>query len=319
MPSETIEWQNEFPAEEQIASMILQGNIYALSLIAITFLLVLGFLTGLIIDILYFSSQLRKKEIIPRLATPISRPWNLQDVVRAIILYYSMISIVRLFFVTGSFSYFVRLFEGLPSGSLIVIDGFTNMALGFSFSYLSISIIIIYFIAYKYRKNILTTLGIKIGSLAKGIFLGAASYISYLPILFASLLLSMGLSELFKIAPEENPLLNVFSIEGRPFLLVYFVLCICFIGPIIEEIFFRGFLYPALRNKLGASLSILISSIVFSLLHMTFVGFLPIFFLGVMLAYIYERSGSLLSSITIHIIHNASITIFLFTIKGLSA
>lgn len=318
-PTKTIEWQDEFPAEEKIASMIFEGNIYAVSLIVITSLLVLGFLIGFVIDIFYFSSQLRKKEIIPRLSNPISSPWNLQDVIRVIILYYSMISLVRLFFVTGSFSFFVRLFEGLPDNSLIAIDGFTNMALGFSFSYMSISIIIVYFVVHKYRKNLLTALGIKIGNVVKGIFLGAASYVSYLPILFASLLLSMGLSELFKIAPEENPLLNVFSIEGRPFLLVYFVVCICFLGPVIEEIFFRGFLYPALRNRIGISFGILISSAFFSLLHMTFVGFLPIFFLGVLLAYVYERSGSLLSSITIHIIHNASITIFLFTIKGLNA
>jgi membrane protease YdiL (CAAX protease family) len=193
------------------------------------------------------------------------------------------------------------------------------MALGFSLSYLIIVLILAYFIINKYKQSFFEALGVNVKSFIKGVILGLASYVSYLPFLFIALLISLGISSFFKMAPEENPLLNVFSIEGRPWLLFYFVLCICIIGPIVEELFFRGFLYPALRKKVGSILSIFLSAALFSLLHMTFVGFLPIFFLGILLAYIYEKSGSLLPSITIHIIHNSSITLFLLIIKGLGS
>jgi len=315
---ELVEWQDELPSEEVVKELILEGNIYALGLFGVTFLVILGFVSGVILDVIYFFLRFQSKDVIPHLGETKEKPWNLLDVTKAVILYFSFLAIIRLFFVTGFVHSFVS-FLLKSQDTAIVIDGFENMALGFSLSYLIIGIVLVYFVTFKYKQSFFKTLGLNVRNVVRGAILGLASYVSYLPFLFVALLTSLGLSSFFKMAPEENPLLNVFSIEGRPWLIFYFVLCICFIGPIIEELFFRGFLYPALRKKIGPVLSILISSALFSLLHMTFVGFLPILFLGILLAYMYEKSGSLLPSITIHIIHNSSITLFLFIIKGLGS
>ena len=314
---QVVEWQDEFPSEEVVKELVLGGDIYALGLLGITFLLILGFVGGIVLDGFYFFLRSQSKDIIPLLGDRKDKPWSLLDVIRTVILYFSFLAVVRLFFVSGLGYLFIN-FLLKSQNTTIVIDSFENMALGFSLSYLIIGFVLAYFIVNKYKQSFFRSLGINLKNLFQGVLLGWASYISFLPLLFVTLLISLGLSTFFKMAPEENPLLNVFSIEGRPWLLFYFVLCICFIGPIVEELFFRGFLYPALRKKVGAVLSILLSAALFSLLHMTFVGFLSIFFLGILLAYVYERSGSLLPSITIHIIHNSSITLFLFIIKGLS-
>jgi hypothetical protein len=315
---EIVEWQNELPSEEAVKELIFEGNIYALGLFGVTFLLILGFISGIIIDTIYFFLHLQSKNVIPRLDDKKQIPWNLLDVIRVIILYFSFLALIKILFITG-FVYSLISFIFRFNNSIIVIDSFENMALGFSLSYLIIVLILAYFIINKYKQSFFEALGVNVKSFIKGVILGLASYVSYLPFLFIALLISLGISSFFKMAPEENPLLNVFSIEGRPWLLFYFVLCICIIGPIVEELFFRGFLYPALRKKVGSILSIFLSAALFSLLHMTFVGFLPIFFLGILLAYIYEKSGSLLPSITIHIIHNSSITLFLLIIKGLGS
>ncbi|MBU1006915.1 MAG: CPBP family intramembrane metalloprotease, partial [Candidatus Omnitrophica bacterium] len=56
-------------------------------------------------------------------------------------------------------------------------------------------------------------------------------------------------------------------------------------------------------------------AVVFSLLHANIAGFLPIMALGVLLAYLYEATGSLVASMTVHVIHNSVIIGFVFFIK----
>jgi len=88
-------------------------------------------------------------------------------------------------------------------------------------------------------------------------------------------------------------------------------------APIVEELMFRGLLYPALKNNWGKIGGALFSGAVFAVVHPTIPsGFFPIMLLGVALALTYERRGSLLPSIVMHGIHNGLI---LFTIFFLFA
>lgn len=85
-------------------------------------------------------------------------------------------------------------------------------------------------------------------------------------------------------------------------LAVIFVL-VCGIVPIAEELFFRGFVYGTLR-RWGAALAAVLSSIFFASVHNQIVHFLPIFLLGVILALLYQRTGSLLPPIMVHAVNN---------------
>jgi CAAX protease family protein len=79
-------------------------------------------------------------------------------------------------------------------------------------------------------------------------------------------------------------------------------------APIGEELFFRGFLFAALRARHGFWSSALLSSAAFGLVHVVQGSFLlvPIIFVvGLGLAWVYERRGSLLASITAHATFNA--------------
>lgn len=73
-----------------------------------------------------------------------------------------------------------------------------------------------------------------------------------------------------------------------------------------EELFFRGSLQKALlRISQKPWLAILLSSVVFSLLHGTFFKLLPIFTLGLLLGTIYHVTRNLWYTITIHFLNNA--------------
>lgn len=74
--------------------------------------------------------------------------------------------------------------------------------------------------------------------------------------------------------------------------------------PIGEEVFFRGFVHNALRNKFGMWASIVISSFVFALAHGNLTQSIAVFFAGLCLAWLYEKSGSLWTPIFAHGLNN---------------
>ncbi|WP_121615414.1 CPBP family intramembrane glutamic endopeptidase [Virgibacillus halodenitrificans] len=73
------------------------------------------------------------------------------------------------------------------------------------------------------------------------------------------------------------------------------------ISPIYEEIFYRGFLYRWLRTRIGLLGAILLSSIIFTAIHIPTYNAMPVnFFSGVIFAVAYERTGSIWPSVIIH-------------------
>jgi hypothetical protein len=76
-------------------------------------------------------------------------------------------------------------------------------------------------------------------------------------------------------------------------------------APLGEEIFFRGYLFPALRKSWGVLAAMLVSGALFSLVHFEWVGFLGLMEIGVMLAALRLWSGSLWAAIIGHAVNNA--------------
>jgi membrane protease YdiL (CAAX protease family) len=75
-------------------------------------------------------------------------------------------------------------------------------------------------------------------------------------------------------------------------------------APIGEELIFRGVLFGTMRRYMGFWVAALLSSALFGVAHLIAVAIAPVFVLGVALAWMYERSGSILPAIAIHMIHN---------------
>jgi membrane protease YdiL (CAAX protease family) len=75
-------------------------------------------------------------------------------------------------------------------------------------------------------------------------------------------------------------------------------------APVAEEVFFRGFVFGGLRRRLPFVLAASISGVLFSLAHADPGLVLPFTIVGIVLAYAYERSGTLLASIGVHCLFN---------------
>ena len=71
-------------------------------------------------------------------------------------------------------------------------------------------------------------------------------------------------------------------------------------GPFAEEAFFRGFVLPALAPRFGIWGALVGSSLLFSVSHGSIATALPIFVSGMLLAWLYLRTGSLWPCVAAH-------------------
>ncbi|GAB4456462.1 MAG: hypothetical protein OHK0029_14440 [Armatimonadaceae bacterium] len=79
-----------------------------------------------------------------------------------------------------------------------------------------------------------------------------------------------------------------------------------------EEMLFRGFLFNVFRKQWGLWAGILLSALVFTVGHTYALGLLPVFLMGVALAWIYHRTGSLWIPILIHAVNNTASVVIAF-------
>ena len=91
---------------------------------------------------------------------------------------------------------------------------------------------------------------------------------------------------------------------------------VCLAAPIVEETVFRAVLYRWLRGVLPVGVAMVLSGAVFAAAHAVTLLFLPLLGLGILLAWIYERSGSIWPGVTVHALFNLVGIIDILTAKA---
>ena len=86
--------------------------------------------------------------------------------------------------------------------------------------------------------------------------------------------------------------------------IVLFVILAVVLAPFFEEIFFRGFLFRGFSSSWGWVAGACVSAAVFGIAHLQLDVFVPLFALGLALAWVYKRTGSLWTSIAFHALFN---------------
>ncbi|HMB23211.1 MAG: lysostaphin resistance A-like protein [Chloroflexota bacterium] len=120
---------------------------------------------------------------------------------------------------------------------------------------------------------------------------------SYVIILMHNLLLLA-----FGVDTQGDQIMKLFAELDSPF---WFFLVGAVFAPLVEEIFFRGFLFQGFRQKYGWIGAMLLSSAIFAAAHLDLVAFIPTFILGCLLAYMYHRSNSVWPGIILHFLVNS--------------
>jgi len=76
---------------------------------------------------------------------------------------------------------------------------------------------------------------------------------------------------------------------------------------ICEEVLFRGAILSGMRSKLSATMSVLVVSVLFGLLHVSVYRLLPTTLFGLVAGYLVLRSGSIFAGMLFHFLVNAAV------------
>lgn len=108
-----------------------------------------------------------------------------------------------------------------------------------------------------------------------------------------------GVDDSIHLRPEESVRSYSRYVSGVPaMILVGFNLC--FVAPVAEEIIFRSGLYRILKGKMPVMSAAVISSLIFSVSHRSAVAVAPLFLLGFLSCWIYEKTADIRGPIIFH-------------------
>lgn len=85
-------------------------------------------------------------------------------------------------------------------------------------------------------------------------------------------------------------------------------------GPLMEELFFRGFLYPVLARRFGVLAAVIVTAAPFALIHGLQLGFawgllLIIFLVGLVLTLVRAKTASVAASFIVHVAYNSTLVL----------
>jgi membrane protease YdiL (CAAX protease family) len=105
--------------------------------------------------------------------------------------------------------------------------------------------------------------------------------------------------------PKKNPFDDFFHRPSDAY--AFAILAIAF-GPFMEELFFRGFLYPVLARRFGFFMAVLLTALPFACIHIieykAWAPVLIVFLVGVVLTVVRAKRQSVASSFIVHSIYN---------------
>ena len=86
-------------------------------------------------------------------------------------------------------------------------------------------------------------------------------------------------------------------------------------APIAEEIIFRGYLYPVAKKYTSTWFAAMFTGVLFGVVHMNLLGLPILALMGMALAVLYERTGSLWAPIICHMAFNGMQMFFMLFLK----
>lgn len=159
---------------------------------------------------------------------------------------------------------------------------------------------------YKQRDMLPETLGLNPKHPAYVFAWGVGAYVCF--ILLSIVLQHAGLETWLESRLGEpqhqqivQDMINAVQVERKLIL----ILGACVIAPLAEEIIFRGYLYPVVKRYTEPAFAAIVTGIIFGAIHGNVWAVIPLSLFGILLAVLYEFSGSIWSCILCHALFNS--------------
>jgi len=274
--------------------------------------LVLGVLTSLTIGLGISGVVLsvwavfrRRLPHLFRYRSQLPRAWSLEELSRIVVLLVLLASLLPFVHISLMAWGFVRLADPHLWSvlSMVILDGLV--------------LLVVWGFASTKEPSPFAALGLSWHRSARAAAQGLVGYTVIFPWVFGLLWLIVRLCQQFGIEPPLEPIHELLFVEERDLIVGLSLVLACGLGPVAEEVFFRGILFTAVRKHTSRLVAMLVSGALFAVVHTNLIGFLPILILGCLLADLYERTGSLLGPIAVHVLHNTLLVSLGFTLKEL--
>lgn len=255
------------------------------------------FVCGLGILVYFIIKKIDKKPILefqePEKPFPLSREQTIQTIfgVSLILLIILIIQITGYYF-----------FSGKNPKNMVTLAVFLNLALETGAAILILETFPKHWLGFKLKLNHI-----------KAILL---LYAALIPVLLAALLINSSLLKAIGIKSDINLAVKIFLWLKDPGSTFILAIQVMILGPLAEELIFRGLIYKFLRQKLPFIFSAVASSLLFSMLHKTPQDTLALFIIGIALCYIYEKTQNIISPILLHSIFNSINLAMLLVLKN---
>ena len=122
----------------------------------------------------------------------------------------------------------------------------------------------------------------------------------------AVMLLALSMLESILPMPKDTPFEKLFAKPRDAYLLALIAVTL---GPLVEELFFRGFFYPVIARRWGAGWGVFLTALPFALMHMPQYGYawgalLVILAVGVVCGAVRAVTGSVGAGFLVHVGYN---------------
>ncbi len=157
-----------------------------------------------------------------------------------------------------------------------------------------------------FRANLVETFGLKLLQL------------KHLRWCFGIVLSAWGITALFQFAGYFSFLESYYGqaplqedvqiLQSSPdiVLLSLIALLACIGAPLMEEVLFRGYIYPVVKTFSGTGIALVFSGVLFSLIHYNLASLPTLIVMGILLALAYEKTRCLWVPIIAHCIFNSA-------------
>jgi membrane protease YdiL (CAAX protease family) len=129
-----------------------------------------------------------------------------------------------------------------------------------------------------------------------------------LMLLLGMFTVSLDLLSRYLPMPKTTPFDQFFARPSDAYLMVVFAVTF---GPLMEELFFRGFLYPILARWTGATVAVVLTALPFGLIHYvqykSWAAVLVIALVGVVLTTVRAVTKSVAASFLVHVGYNGTL------------
>lgn len=253
------------------------------------------FLVGFILLAL-FTLRIQKKPLSWEwpLALLERRPWNIKAVLKIIL---------PLLLVQAVLGALVML-EDTPGDEMSGLDGQHALMLQGALFH-GLCFLLILLAMRRYGIGWLDGFGVSASGVLRNLGWGGLIFLGIMPIVMSSNLAAQLVMNFFGIEPRAQEVARVIASAGGWMSKSYFVFLAVVAAPVVEEMLFRGILLPAISRVAGIRAALILTGLIFSLVHGFYMPALFVFFIlsvSFSLAYIYR--GSLLVPVAMHALFN---------------